>query len=150
MTGCSGAIDGQVNSNAASNSGSKQETAARESESQSSSETGDIQKEYEEISVDEAYKIYNSGKDYIFIDVRSEEEYTESHIKGALSIPITEIRSSINEIPKDKKIIIYCNGSGCDTSQMAAEALAQNGFSGLYIMGGLGMLEWTNKGYPVE
>jgi len=148
MAGCSGAINGQVNSSETSSA--KQETTAQESDSKSLSETGDAQKEYKEISVDEAYKLYNSGNDYVFIDVRSEEAYAEGHIKGALSIPVTEIRSSINEIPKDKIIIIYCNGTGCGTSQMAAEALVQNGFTGLYIMGGLGILEWTNKGYPVE
>ena len=149
MTGCSGAINGQANSDESSSSAKKENTAI-ESESQSLSEADNPQKDYKEISVDEAYKIYNSTNDYIFIDVRSEEEYTESHIKGALGIPIIEIRSSINKIPKNKILIIYCNGSGCDTSQMAAKVLIQNGFTGLYIMGGLGILEWSNKGYPVE
>ncbi len=45
------------------------------------------EKEFKEISVDEAYKIFISIEDYLFIDVRLKESYDESHVEGAISIP---------------------------------------------------------------
>lgn len=107
-------------------------------------------KEFKEISVDEAYKIFTSTEDYLFIDVRSRESYDESHVEGAISIPVSEIKDNLNKIPKDKIIIVYCAGTGCDISSTAAEVLVQNGFTQVYKMGGLGIHEWIEKGYLFE
>lgn len=103
-----------------------------------------------EISVDEAYKIYNSKEKYLFVDVRSVEEYIRSHVKGAILIPVEAIEESLNVIPKDKMIIVYCNGQGCDRSGYAAEILLKNGYPQVYRMVGLGIFEWIDKGYPTE
>ncbi len=65
-------------------------------------------------------------------------------------IPVSEIKNNLNKIPKDKIIIVYCAGTGCDISSAAAEVLVQNGFTQVYKMGGLGIHEWTEKGYPFE
>jgi 3-mercaptopyruvate sulfurtransferase SseA len=43
----------------------------------------------------------------MIIDVRSREEYTASHIKGSVSIPLDEISSRLDEIPKDKPLVLY-------------------------------------------
>jgi len=102
------------------------------------------------LSVDEAYEIYISGKDCLFIDVRNEGEYKKSHIKGAILIPVKEIETSLDKIPKDKIIVVYCNGKGCNKSGTAAGILVQNGFKQVYSVGGLGIYEWINKGYPIE
>lgn len=45
--------------------------------------------------------------EYIIIDVRSKEEYEESHVKGAINIPHDEINENVN-LDKDKIIFIYC------------------------------------------
>ncbi|MHB1346528.1 MAG: rhodanese-like domain-containing protein [Candidatus Humimicrobiaceae bacterium] len=103
-----------------------------------------------EISVDVAYQAYISGKDYTFLDVRSREEYERGHIKGAVFIPVTELQERISEIPRDKPVIAYCNGSGCDRSGKAAKILKEHGFGEVYDMAGLGIFEWKEKGYPYE
>lgn len=101
------------------------------------------------ITIDDAYEIFLNNEDYLFIDVRSEDEYRNSHIEGAIHIPVLEIEERLNEIPDDKSIIVYCNGLGCDRSGKAALILRENGFSKVYDMVGRGIFEWEEKGYPV-
>ena len=110
---------------------------------------GETTAEFKEITVDEAYQIFTGDKDYLFIDVRSEDEYNSGHIEGAIHIPVSEIESRLNEIPKDKLVIVYCNGSSCSRSSTAADILIENGFDQVYNIGGDGIFEWIEKGYPV-
>ncbi len=102
------------------------------------------------MTVDEAYEAYNSGKGYIFLDVRSEDEYKSGHVEGAILIPVSELGDRLNELPKDKPIIAYCNGSSCGRSERAAHILIDNGFTEVYNLAGEGIIEWEKKGYPVE
>src|SRR5690349_7546936 len=44
----------------------------------------------------------------IFLDARSAQEYSDSHIKGAVNIPLPEIPSRFSELPHDAEIIAYC------------------------------------------
>ena len=44
----------------------------------------------------------------ILVDVRSTESYQKSHAAGAVSIPEAEIGDRMNELPRDKEIILYC------------------------------------------
>ena len=101
------------------------------------------------ITVDEAYEIFLNSEDYLFIDVRSEDEFKGSHIKGAIHIDVDEIADRLDEIPDDKLLVVYCNGDNCNRSGKAAAILAENGFDQVYDIGGLGIFEWEEKGYPV-
>ena len=47
-------------------------------------------------------------KEAVFVDVRAKEQYAQSHIPGALSIPLSEFESRLNELNKDQWIITYC------------------------------------------
>jgi len=130
---------------------STQETKQDENKTTSVSAEDDLESvKIEIISVDEAYEIYSSGKDCLFIDVRNEGEYKRSHIKGAILIPVKEIEANLDKIPKDKIIVVYCNGKGCEKSSKAAKILVHNGYPRVYGVGGLGIYEWIDKGYPVE
>ncbi len=102
------------------------------------------------ITVDESYEVFLNNEDYLFIDVRSEDEYKSGHVKGAINIPVSEIENRLDEIPADKSLIVYCNGSGCDRSGSAAGVLKENGFKNVYDMIGSGIFEWEEKGYPIE
>jgi len=102
------------------------------------------------MTVDEAYEAYKSGRDYIFLDVRSEDEYKSGHVEGAIHIPVSDLEGRLDELSKDKPIIAYCNGSSCGRSERAAQILIDNGFSEVYNMAGEGIIEWESKGYPVE
>ena len=100
------------------------------------------------ISVDEAYNAYISGKDYIFLDVRSIDEYKNGHVDGAMHIPVSELIDRLGELPLGRPVIAYCDGSTCGRSERAAEILLDNGFGEVYNMAGNGINEWKEKGYP--
>lgn len=57
------------------------------------------------------YKVLMQEKEYVIIDVRTKEEYNESHIKGAINIPYDEINKDSN-IEKDKVVFVYCKSGG--------------------------------------
>jgi 3-mercaptopyruvate sulfurtransferase SseA len=44
----------------------------------------------------------------VIVDVRDESTYKTSHIKGAISIPLSQVEQRAGELPKDKLIITYC------------------------------------------
>jgi len=107
--------------------------------------------EVNDISVEEVYQIISSNQDYIILDVRTPDEFKEGHIdEGAILIPVLELYNRLGELPKDKPIIVYCDGVGCSRSGSAAHILIDNGFREVYDMTGKGIIEWEEKGYPVE
>lgn len=59
------------------------------------------------ISRDEAIKMVKEGK-AVYVDVRSKDQYDIGHIKGALSIPLSELMTRLKECPPGKFIITYC------------------------------------------
>ncbi len=59
------------------------------------------------IGREEAVKLVKEGKG-VFVDVRSKESYDASHIKGAISLPLSELPARMGELPKNKTIITYC------------------------------------------
>ena len=56
---------------------------------------------------DEAIKMVKQHK-AVWIDVRSKESYDESHIPGAISIPLSELMSRLKELPAHEFLITYC------------------------------------------
>ena len=81
------------------------------------------------------------------LDVRTEEEYKEVHIKDAHLIPIKELEQNINKIPKDKKVVVHCAAG--KRSARACEMLKDKGLKELYNLEG-GINKWQAEGYPVE
>ncbi|WAM34268.1 FAD-dependent oxidoreductase [Caldicellulosiruptor morganii] len=75
-----------------------------------------------------------NGEDFIVLDVRTPEQYQKKHIKGAINIPLEMIYQNMNQLPKDKPIIVYCN-SGV-SSNIAQNILQQNGFRKVYNLSG--------------
>ena len=74
-------------------------------------------------------------KDAVVIDVRPNMIYKMGTIDDAINIPIAEIRGRLDEIPRDKKVILSCNTGY--TSYCASRILAQKGFNNVYsFMGG--------------
>ena len=68
---------------------------------------------------------------YIIVDVRTEEEYNESHVKGAINIPYDTIDENV-ELDKDKKILVYCKSG--KRSAIAFDSLLRLGYD-VYDMG---------------
>jgi 3-mercaptopyruvate sulfurtransferase SseA len=59
------------------------------------------------VSVDDLAKDIQEGKKPTILDVRSEEEYREVHIAGAVSRPLTDFDALVQKIPKDQLVILY-------------------------------------------
>jgi rhodanese-related sulfurtransferase len=49
-----------------------------------------------------------AGEDVLVVDVRREETYAAGHIPGAINIPLLEMESRIEELPRDREIALYC------------------------------------------
>ena len=60
------------------------------------------------ITLEEAKKDYDAGT-AVIIDSRPEGSYNQEHIKGSLNIPFGSPDTKFSEIPKGKKIIVYCS-----------------------------------------
>lgn len=104
---------------------------------------------YINISVIDAKKLIDSEDVYI-LDVRTPQEYNSGHINGSNLMAIQDIPKEgrefkLKDIPKDKKILVYCR-SGSRSAQ-ASQILVDNGFTRVYNMQG-GIIEWMDAGYP--
>ncbi|MCW3807155.1 FAD-dependent oxidoreductase [Plebeiibacterium marinum] len=73
-------------------------------------------------------------KDVFVLDVRTPEEFSIDAIEDAVNIELDKIRENLDQIPKDKKIMIYC-GVGL-RGYVAARILKQHGFDEVYNLSG--------------
>ena len=112
---------------------------------------------FKNVSVEEARKMIKEGDDVFVLDVRTPAEFNSSHIKGATLIPVNNafgsnlslnmlLEARINEVPQNKKILIYCRTG--HRSTVASKILINAGYSQVYNMAG-GISAWVNAGYPV-
>ena len=92
---------------------------------------------YEQITQEEAKQIMDTTNGYILLDTRTQEEYDQSHIPGALLIPHTEIAErAAAELPdKDQVILVYCRSG--NRSKQASEILAELGYTNVKEFGGI-------------
>ena len=95
---------------------------------------------YMNITAEQAKKIMDTESDYIILDVRTQEEYDEAHIPGAIVIPNTEIEARAeSELPdKDQMILVYCRSGR--RSKLAADILVELGYTNIYEFGGI--IDW--------
>lgn len=80
------------------------------------------------------HDIIELNSDWILIDSRTKEEYGMGHIEGAINIPSDELRNRLPEIPKDKRIIVYC-AVGL-RGYLSARILMQYGYTNVYNLSG--------------
>ena len=100
---------------------------------------------YVNITAGEAKQIMDSEEDYIILDVRTQEEYDQGHIPGAIQISHEEIAEKAEEVltDKDQLILVYCRSGR--RSKLAAEALVELGYTNIKEFGGI--IDWP---YEVE
>ena len=92
---------------------------------------------YVNITAEEAKQIMDSEEGYIILDVRTQEEYNQGHIPGAIVISHEEITEKAAEVltDKDQLILVYCRSGR--RSKIAAEALAELGYTNIKEFGGI-------------
>lgn len=105
-------------------------------------QTGENTKEatFVSITAQEAKKIIDTEEDCIILDVRTQEEYDEGHIPDAILIPDTEVENRAEEELPDKEqlILVYCRSGR--RSKLAAQILADSGYSNVKEFGGI--IDW--------
>ena len=100
---------------------------------------------YMNITAEEAKQIMDSEDGYIILDARTQEEYDQGHIPGAIVISHEEIAEKAEEVltDKDQLILVYCRSGR--RSKIAAEALVELGYTNIKEFGGIN--DWP---YEVE
>ena len=125
------------------------------------------------IGPEQAKEILDSDSSAVYLDVRTENEFTNGHVPKAVNIPVVWpdpatrqmkpnpdfIKSVSSQFAKDKRIIVGCQAGG--RSQLAAGMLVQEGFKDVSNMqGGFGGARdpmgrvtapgWSQLGFPIE
>ncbi len=82
----------------------------------------------------------------VFVDIRTAEEYAQGHIPQARSLPMDQIESRAQTLPKNKPLIVVCaNGR---SSGRAVTQLQAKGLENVVTLNG-GMAAWQQAGLPV-
>ena len=97
------------------------------------------------INAEKAKEMMENLDEFVLLDARSEEEFSEGHIPGAIVIPHEEVSERAEaEIPeKDVPVFVYCRSGR--RSKIAAEELVSLGYSEVYEFGGI--IDWP---YEIE
>jgi rhodanese-related sulfurtransferase/DNA-binding transcriptional ArsR family regulator len=85
--------------------------------------------------------------DVLILDVRPAEEYASGHIRGAVSVPLAQLKRRLTALPKRKEIVAYCRGPYCVLSVHAVELLRSRGFRARRLADGFP--EWRGAGLPI-
>ncbi len=106
----------------------------------------DLQSGTERLSPQVAAERLQTGTPVV-IDVRGPGERAQRHISGDVSIPLTQLQRRIEEVPRDKPVIVYCAGGY--RSSIAASVLQRAGINQVSEIAG-GVAAWDNARLPLE
>ena len=103
----------------------------------------EYENEYISITMEEAKTIFEVPGDYVIVDVRTAEEFSQGHIPGAINIANETITDEEpKELPdKNQTIYVYCRSG--NRSKQASAKLAAMGYSNIIECGGI--LDWTGE-----
>lgn len=95
---------------------------------------------YVNITAEEAKQIMDTEEGYIILDTRTQEEYDEGHIPGAIQISHDEIEEKAEGMlpDKDQLLLVYCRSGR--RSKLAAETLVELGYTNIKEFGGI--IDW--------
>lgn len=83
----------------------------------------------------------------VVIDVRPEAEYRVAHLPYARSIPLSELKRRLRELPTNRPVVAYCRGPFCLMAKEAVELLTRKGFKATRLE--QGVAEWRSVGLPL-
>lgn len=84
----------------------------------------------------------------VVLDVRPPEEFSVAHLPYARSLPVSELKKRIAELPKDLPVVAYCRGPFCLMAKDAVDLLRKKGYQAFHLADGVA--EWRARGLPVE
>lgn len=103
------------------------------------------------VELDEIDEMLADGA--LLVDARHIDDYKAGHLEGAISLPLGEFKSLLNnfsqQVPKDRELILYCNGFGCPDSFDLGTLLIAAGYQQVLVYEG-GFPEWRDAGRPLQ
>jgi rhodanese-related sulfurtransferase len=97
-----------------------------------------------EITVAQAAEMQKNGA--FVLDVREPSEWAAAHIQGATLIPLGSLASRLNEVPKNRQVVVYCHSG--NRSAQGRDILKNAGYTLVTSMAG-GITQWQAQGMPV-
>ncbi|WP_125768503.1 FAD-dependent oxidoreductase [Companilactobacillus furfuricola] len=88
--------------------------------------------EFKEVQAHEVRSLVENGA--LIVDAREPDEYAESHINGAVNIPLSQFRDRLDEIPTDKPVYVHCLAG--QRSYNMVRALNNRGYENVYNISG--------------
>ena len=86
---------------------------------------------------------------FVIVDARSKLDFEEQHIPSAINIPYRSISPETTlSLPKNKILVLYCWGPGCNASTKAAVRFSELGYRVKEMIGGIEY--WRREGYKLE
>ena len=101
----------------------------------------------ERVSCDELMRRVRK-KEVFVLDVRPIEEFYAGHIPGARSMPVSELKRRMAELPRDKEIVAYCRGPQCVMAIEAVALLRKNGLRAVAMEHGV--MDWRMRGWRLR
>lgn len=99
------------------------------------------------ISAEELHDLLQKGDNIVLLDVRAPLEFEESHIEGAVNIPVADLRTRYNELDSAKTTVLICSSG--NRSSLGVSLLKQHGFKDVNNVAG-GMTGYSAAGYARE
>jgi NADPH-dependent 2,4-dienoyl-CoA reductase/sulfur reductase-like enzyme/rhodanese-related sulfurtransferase len=93
-------------------------------------------------------ELAEGGRRPAVLDVRNLNEYEASHLRGALNVPVDELRFRLEEVPRDRPLVVHCR-SGF-RSHLALRILKQNGFAEVRNLTGGFFVARALGGFDIE
>jgi len=103
--------------------------------------------EFEKVSIDEVRDRLRAGK-AVLLDARPGVEYQAGHLPQAISIPLDELEQRLDELPRNRTLIVYCRGPLCVIADDALAALSEQGRKVARLEEGVA--EWQRAGLAIE
>jgi len=100
-----------------------------------------------QISAEDLHDMVTGTQNFVLVDVRAEAEYADNHIKGAVNIPVADLRTRFHELDPEKLTILICSSG--NRSSLGTSILEQHGFKNLCNVAG-GMTGYSEAGYARE
>jgi rhodanese-related sulfurtransferase len=96
------------------------------------------------LSAEDLHDMIAGQVDFVLLDMRAPLEYEDNHIKGAINIPVADLRTCYNELNRDKTTVLICSSG--NRSSLGVSILEQHGFKDVYNIAG-GMTGYSAAGY---